>query len=77
MSYTSTMCHNIIYLFLLTYNVYSFLPFPFLFYFKIQNFKLKHVSQNLNTNVEIQEPQHEMHISVFIYLLFGQYNSII
>jgi hypothetical protein len=31
----------------------------------------------LNTNAEIQEPQHEMHISVFIYLLFGQYNSII
>jgi hypothetical protein len=29
----------------------------------------------LNTNAKIQELEHDMHISIFIYLLLDQYHS--
>jgi hypothetical protein len=49
------------------------LLFIFLFHFSIPIFKCKFSNltclTSLNTNEKIQGPQHEMHISAFIYLL--------
>jgi hypothetical protein len=62
----------IIYLFII-YIFYS--VFFFLFYFQILLFK-PNLSQNLSTIAPIQEFQHDMHFSIFIYLLFAYFTSL-
>jgi hypothetical protein len=63
-------------------GAWLFLHFPFLFliYFQVPIFKCKFSNltclTNMNTNAKIRQPLHELHILVFIYLLFDQYISI-
>jgi hypothetical protein len=52
---------------------FSFLISPSVFKFYFSNLTCLKI---LSTNANIQELQYDVHISIFIYLLCNQYNSI-
>jgi hypothetical protein len=66
----STICINTIFL-----AIVYIISLLFSFLFSNPTFQLKLVFTISSTNTEIQEPEQEIPISVFIYLLFDYLNS--